>query len=125
MTTDLDVVTVKHIKEMALKRYAELRAELDELEKIINAISPLVKTQIPRAESFKDWTIPQCAKQLLLEAGTSLTSKQMLKEMVARGWATSSKRPITVLHSGLSETPYVSRVGKRWELSPKGKETQF
>lgn len=116
---------VREVVKQAEARAKTIREELNELERIIGAVSPIARTKVPRVESFKGWTIPQCAKQLILEAGTTLTSGQMLREMQARGWTTTSKRPITVIHSGLSESPYIARVGKRWDLSKKGAETEF
>ena len=111
--------------EVAHRRRDTLREELNKLEKALGAVEPIARTKVPKVESFKNWTIPQCAKQLILENGSSLTSGQMLREMLSRGWTTTSKRPITVIHSGLSESPYIQRVGKRWDLSKKGAETEF
>lgn len=116
---------VHEVIRRAEARAKTIREELNDLERIIGAVSPITRTKIPKVDSFKGWTIPQCAKQLIREAGTSLTSGQMLREMLVRGWTTTSKRPITVIHSGLSESPYIQRVGKRWDLSKKGSETEF
>jgi hypothetical protein len=117
--------TLAEMKPRLLERHKTLREELDELERVLNVISPIARTKIPRVENFKGLTVPQCAKQLLLEAGHTLTTAQMMREMLLRGWETKSKRPITVVHSGLAESPYIQRVGKRWDLSPKGVNTEF
>jgi hypothetical protein len=109
----------------AREQYNWHRTEMAKLEKLISAVEPTTRAKAERVGSFKDWTIPQCAKQLILEEGHSLTTRQILDKMQERGWTSSSARPITVVHSGLAETPYITRVGKRWDLSDLGASTEF
>jgi hypothetical protein len=118
---DVDAFLVR-----AKEEYNWHRTQMEKLERVIAPLEPLAHKPKPsKVESFEGWTIPQCAKQLILEEGHSLTTRQILDKMQERGWTSSSARPITVVHSGLAETPYITRVGKRWDLSDLGASTEF
>ena len=101
------------------------QSEMAKLQAFVGALKPMNRPKVAQVPSFKDWTIPQCAKQILLEEGAPMTTRQILNKMLERGWETRSERAITVVHSGLAETPYVQRVGKRWDLTEKGLKTNF
>lgn len=99
--------------------------EKERIERMLSAVRPIVRPHVEKVESFVGWTIPQCAKQLILEHGGSMTTRQILDEMIKRGWRSKSERAITVIHSCLNESPYIARIGKRWDLSDRGRITEF
>lgn len=121
-----------HVKNPAALR-EKLLEDLSSLdrhkEELLRLLGPLNMLATPKAQpvvkDFSGWTIPAAAKQVILEAGCPLTTRQILDAMEARGWRSNSKRVISAVHSGLYESPYIQRVGRKWTLSPKGRETEL
>lgn len=108
--------------EQAKVALEKVKKDRRDLEAFIRLFHPL---SIRAVESFAGWTIPKCAKQLILEAGRTLTTREILNGMLKRGWSTKSRRPFTVVHSGLNETPFMKRVGMKWDLSERGWDTEL
>lgn len=122
-------INLDAIKEQVLKEEAELDAfyaqKKAEYRAFRGDIATIVRPEVEPVADMSNWTIPAGAKQLILENGGPLTTRQILDGMWDRGWRTKSQRPITVVHSGLAESPYIKRVGKKWDLSERGLETQL
>lgn len=121
----LDNLSMDELVRALEKKYEFHTLKRDIAERMLSAVRPIVRPKVEKVASFIGWTIPQCAKQLILEHGGTLTTRQILDQMTQRGWHTKSARPITVIHSGLSESPYITRIGKRWDLSDRGRVTEF
>lgn len=118
-------IDLEKLREEAREELTALERRKEELLHLLGPMDAIARPKPDRVETFSNWTIPAAAKQLILEAGGPLTTRQILDGMWARGWRTPSQRPITVVHSGLAESPYIERIGKKWDVSKRGLETEI
>jgi hypothetical protein len=111
--------------------YTRRRTELEELcgklpEEPTGSGEPTECTA-PRSAELAECTIPAAAVRVLRAAGQAQSTRQIFEAMKSGGKVIEDKksRAIQQLHSALAQTPYVRRVGRTWELTDRGRETQL
>ena len=122
VTTTLDLL--KKDLDAAKERERAAANEVARLETALAALEGRFEG-FPRFEQFRQLEgkgIVEAAKILIREKGPQKTG-DIMREAMARGWTTTSAKPIAAFYATLNGSKEFKRIDRKWHLSTETRET--
>jgi hypothetical protein len=113
-----DLESAKARERAAAEDVARLEAALAALEGPLEALESRRQGQ-----QFVGKGIVEAAKVIVREKGPQSTG-DIMRAAIARGWTTTSKKPIAAFYSTLNGSKAFKRSGKKWHLADEPVEAR-